>query len=183
MTTTTEKLLAAVRLNGVPAFLHTGRDLATKTGLETFLADRGYAVAPVTHDNSDWIFARAYANAAGRGDPAAAARIAAAYVPYMDAKFDYFERQSKALFSREIPQVLLLHANSLNADTFPELAKMMKRRGYVFVPLAQALRDEAYGSPDTYVWPTAITCLHSWALTRGGKGLLLPMSRARPSSS
>ena len=95
-------------------FLHTGRDLETKRALERFLAARGYAIAPVTHDNADWIFARAYANAAARGDSAAQARIADAYVPYMEAKFDYFERQSRALFRREIPQILLVHANALN---------------------------------------------------------------------
>ncbi len=58
-------------------FLHTGRDLPTKTGLETFLAARGYTIAPVTHDNGDWIFARAYASAAaarGRGGAEASRR-------------------------------------------------------------------------------------------------------------
>ncbi|MEX0880941.1 MAG: polysaccharide deacetylase family protein [Thermoanaerobaculia bacterium] len=161
-------------------FLHTGQDLATKAGLEKFLAARGYAVAPVTHDNSDWIFARAYASAARRGDRAQAGRIAAAYVPYMEAKFDYFERQSRRLFSREIPQVLLLHANSLNADTFGALAAMMKRRGYVFVSLDDALADEAYDSTDTYTGPSGITWLHRWALSRGDKDLIVPEEPRTP---
>ena len=155
-------------------FLHTGRDLPTKAGLEAFLKARGCRVAPVTHDNAEWIFARAYAAAAQRGDVAAASRIAQTYVPYMDAKFDYFERQSQALFGREIPQVLLLHANSLNADTFGALAAMMKRRGYSFVTLDRALEDPAYLSSDTYTGPAGITWLHRWALTRGGPDLVLP---------
>jgi len=33
-------------------YLHTGRDLATRDQVATFLAGRGYTVAPVTHDNS-----------------------------------------------------------------------------------------------------------------------------------
>ena len=53
----------------------------------------------------------------------------------MEAKFDYFERESRALFGREIPQVLLVHANGVNADRFGELAAMMRRRGYAFVTL------------------------------------------------
>jgi len=154
-------------------FLHTGRDLPTKLGFEAFLKARGCRVAPVTHDNGEWIFAKAYAAALQRGDTGAASRIAEAYVPYMDAKFDYFERQSQALFSREIPQVLLLHANSLNADTFGALAAMMKRRGYSFVTLDRALEDSAYLSPDTYTGPAGITWLHRWALTRG-PDLVLP---------
>jgi peptidoglycan/xylan/chitin deacetylase (PgdA/CDA1 family) len=155
-------------------FLHTGRDLATKIALEKFLAARGYSVAPVTHDNGDWIFARAYVNASHRGDSGAMGRVAASYVAYMETKFDYFERESRALFGREIPQVLLVHANGLNADRFGDLAAMMRRRGYVFVPLDEALKDAAYGSPDTYTGAGGITWLHRWALTRGPEALVLP---------
>ena len=147
-------------------YLHTGRDRATRDAVAAYLAGRGYTIAPVTHDNSEWIFARAYANALVRNDAELGERIAAAYVPYMEAKFGYFERQSRALFGREIPLVLLLHANSLNADHFTKLAAMMKARGYRFIPLQAALADEAYRAPDDYVGGAGITWLHRWALTR-----------------
>lgn len=155
-------------------FLHTGRDLATKRGLEDFLAARGSTIAPVTQDNGEWIFARAYAIAADRGDAALQKRILETYVSYMDAKFEYFERESRVLFDREIPQILLIHANSLNADGFPALAAMMKKRGYAFVPLSETLTDSAFRSPDTYVGEGGISWLHRWALTRGGKALIVP---------
>lgn len=154
--------------------LHTGRDLATKRAVETFLARRGYAVAPVTVDNSEWVFAKAYEIAWERGDRAAAERVAAAYVPYMANMFDYCERQSRALFGREIPQVLLLHANSLNASRFDELARMIKARGYSFVPLEEALRDPAYRTRDTWVGGEGITWLHRWALSTGRRKAILP---------
>ena len=44
-------------------FLHTGTSLETKQRVEDFLAKRGYRVAPVTLDNSEWIFAKAYTEA------------------------------------------------------------------------------------------------------------------------
>ena len=160
-------------------YLHTGRDLATRDQIAAFLGGRGYTVAPVTHDNSEWIFARAYSNAAVRNDRELVGRVAAAYVPYMEAKFDYFERQSNALFGREIPQVLLIHANSLNADAFPQLAKMITGRGYRFVRLEEALQDEAYRSADSYVGTGGITWLHRWALTRD-KTLILPNEPKTP---
>ena len=50
-------------------FLHTGRSLETRKALEEFLSGRGYRVAPVTLDNSDWVFARAYALAKQRRRP------------------------------------------------------------------------------------------------------------------
>jgi len=155
-------------------FLHTGRSLEVKRAFDGFLASRGYTIAPVTHDNGEWIFASAYAKAGNRADAATQRRVIEAYVPYMESKFDYFERESRALFGREIPQVLLIHANSLNADAYPDLARMMRARGYAFVPLASALEDPAFASPDTFTGAGGISWLHRWALTRGGQGLVLP---------
>lgn len=59
-------------------FLHAGADAATKGRIDAFLARRGYRVAPVTLDNSDYMFAAVYAAALERGDPAEARRGACA---------------------------------------------------------------------------------------------------------
>ena len=173
----TRALLA--KSGGRPRFLrhpllHTGRSLETKHALEEFLSAHGYRVAPVTIDNSEWIFARAYALARARSDGALARRVAAAYGPYMEAKTAYYERQSLALFSREIPQVLLLHANMLNADRFSDLVRRLRGRGYAFVTLERALEDSAYRSPDSFTGPAGISWLHRWALTSGGTTAVLP---------
>lgn len=90
-------------------------------------------------------------------------QVGDAYVPYMEAKLGYWERQSIKLFGREISQTLLIHANFINSDYFDDLAAMLKRRGYKFVTLEQALNDEAYRLPDTYVGPAGISWLHRWA--------------------
>ena len=152
-------------------FLHTGLNLADKQALEAFLTGRGYRIAPVTIDNSEWIFARAYSNALDAGSTSLAGRIAAAYVPYMEAKFDYFERQSAAFFGREIRQVLLVHANSLNADHFGDVLAMLGRRGYSFVALDRALKDPAYATADRFTGNNGITWLHRWVLSAGRRVL------------
>jgi peptidoglycan/xylan/chitin deacetylase (PgdA/CDA1 family) len=159
-------------------FLHTGLTLETRRSLEEFLTARGYRVAPVTIDNSEWIFARAYVAAWARGDGALAKKVADAYAPYMDEKTAYFERQSVRLFGREIRQILLLHANRLNADRFAELAGRLKSRGYAFITLDRALEDPAYGTPDTFTGRGGISWLHRWALS--GKGPVLPDEPATP---
>lgn len=148
-------------------FLHTGRSLETRQRFEAFLRERGYTIAPVTIDNSEWIFARAYDNAIDKKDRAAASRVAEAYIPYMERKFEYFERQSIALLGYEMKHVLLLHANAINADHFDDLVRMMKKRGYKFITLEEALKDKAYALPDTFTGAAGITWLHRWALTRG----------------
>jgi peptidoglycan/xylan/chitin deacetylase (PgdA/CDA1 family) len=150
-------------------YLNTGPDLKTKEAFERFLAARGYRVAPVTIDNAEWIFAAAYAQALQRGDRETATRIAAEYVPYMEGMFEFYERMSVELFGREIQQTLLVHANALNADHFGRVAAMLRRRGYEFVTLDEALKDKAYEHPDTYTGAVGISWLQRWAITRGGK--------------
>ena len=147
-------------------FLHTGRSLEVRQQFESFLHTHGYTIAPVTIDNSEWIFARAYDNARDANDVTATAQVAEAYVPYMESKFAHFENLSEKLFGRQIKQVLLLHANSINADHFGDLVAMLKRRGYKFITLADALTDSAYKSPDTTTGAWGISWIDRWALTR-----------------
>ena len=99
-------------------------------------------------------------------------KIGDAYVPYMESKLDYWERQSTRLFGREIAQTLLIHANFINSDYLGDLIAMFKRRGYHCVDLETALKDDAYRLPDSYIGPAGISWLHRWALDRG-KGFIV----------
>jgi peptidoglycan/xylan/chitin deacetylase (PgdA/CDA1 family) len=161
-------------------FLQTGRDLATKRAVEAFLAEHGYRVAPVTIDNGEWIFAKAYAIAKHEGGRREQRKIADAYVAYMDRKTDYWERSARALFGRDIPQVLLVHANALNADHFDRIAAMLDKRGYRFVTLEAAVSDAAYLSPDTFTGAGGISWIHRWTLTKSGPSGVLPDEPAVP---
>jgi peptidoglycan/xylan/chitin deacetylase (PgdA/CDA1 family) len=147
-------------------FLFTGTTPEYKEGLAKFLAARGYTVAPVTLDNGDYIFADVYFKAKKRGDSETAKRVADAYVPYMETIFDFFERLSAETFGREVRQVLLVHANEINADRFDELAAMMKRRGYTFVTLEEALKDAAYSEPDA-LYKNGVSWIHRWRKAKG----------------
>jgi peptidoglycan/xylan/chitin deacetylase (PgdA/CDA1 family) len=153
-------------------YLMTGTTLELKQKLADFLAAHGYTIAPVTYDNDDYIFARAYDIAKRKGDDKLRAQIASAYIPYLESKFDYWERQSVQLFGREPKQILLLHANSLNADYFDKVAEMLKRRNYKFVSLEEALSDEVYKQPDLITQNWGISWLHRWALAKGKNSVL-----------
>ena len=147
-------------------YLHTGTDLVSKRHLEGFLAARGCRAAPATIYTEDYLFAAAYDRAARRGDRSMARRVADAYVPYVESHFDYYEALSRRLLGYEVRQTLVLHANSVNADRFAQLADMMERRGYAFVTLERALEDSAYAAPDPYVGAVGISWLQRWALNR-----------------
>lgn len=153
-------------------FLQTGRSLEVKTNFDEFLKVNGYTIAPITYDNADYIFSRAYDLTFDKGDKKAMKKVGEAYVPYMEAKLDYWEKQSVKLFGREVPQTMLIHANFINSDYFDDLARMMKKRGYKFVDLETALEDGAYRLPDKFVGAAGISWLHRWALDKGRENIL-----------
>ena len=72
--------------------------------------------------------------------------------------------------NRPIPQILLIHANSINADFLGKLLSELKNRGYSFITLDEALKDNAYKSTDKYTGKGGISWLHRWALTQGKRG-------------
>jgi peptidoglycan/xylan/chitin deacetylase (PgdA/CDA1 family) len=148
-------------------YLDTGRDIETRRQAEAFLADRGYQVAPVTMDAWDWMFAGVYDDARRRGDTALQQQLVSAYLSYTSAVFDYYEKFSRDLIGYEPGQVLLLHANWLEADHIGELLELLRKRGYQFVSLENALGDAAYSMPDEYVGPEGTSWLDHWAITRG----------------
>lgn len=146
-------------------FLHCGRTLETKRTFERWLADAGYRVAPVTFDNADWIFARAYDEILKDTAETERERLVDAWIAYVGRKVAYWEEQSLTLLKREPKQILLLHANELNADTFPLVAGLLRTRGYTFVTLEEALKDPAYRLPEGFVGGAGISWIHRWALT------------------
>jgi len=148
-------------------YLNTGPDLETKEAFERFLARHGYEVAPVTIDNDEWLYAAAYRSAAVRGDSALMRRVGEDYIRYMEDVFAFYEGLSVDLLGREPPQVLLLHANLLNAHWLDELATMMRGRGYRFITLEEALRNPVYDSPDRFIGSRGLSWLQRWAITRG----------------
>jgi peptidoglycan/xylan/chitin deacetylase (PgdA/CDA1 family) len=148
-------------------YLDTGRDLQTRREVEAFLVARGYRIAPVTLDAWDWFFARLYDEARKRGDAAMQQETANAYLLHSDAVFSYCEKLSKDLVGYEPKQILLLHANQLEADHIHELLALIRKRGYRFITLEDALGDDAYGLPDTYVGEEGKGWLEKWAITRG----------------
>jgi peptidoglycan/xylan/chitin deacetylase (PgdA/CDA1 family) len=146
-------------------YLRAGRSPEDKAALAGFLAAHGYRIAPVTVDNSDWIWARAYRNVLDRGgDEAVLKRLRAGYVPYMLDKVDYYERFSIALLGYALPQTWLMHANEINAATYPALVAGVRARGYRTVSLAEAMQDPAYARADAYTGACGPSWLHRWAI-------------------
>jgi peptidoglycan/xylan/chitin deacetylase (PgdA/CDA1 family) len=142
-------------------FLQTGATPELKRGIQQFLDAHGYRVAPVTIDTDDYLFARQYTS------PGYRERVRREYIPYMESAVAFFERRSVDVVGREIPQILLIHANQMNADLMPDLLAMFRRCGYTFVSLDRALRDPAYRLTDNYFGEKGISWIHRWGQAKG----------------
>lgn len=148
-------------------YLDTGRDLETRRQAEAFLVNRGYRIAPVTMDAWDWMYAGVYEDARKRGDTALQQQLVSSYLSYTSQVFDYYEKFSKNLLGYEPKQIILLHGNWLEADHIGELLDLLRKRGYQFVTLQDALGDAAYSMPDEYVGEEGTSWIDHWAITRG----------------
>ena len=146
---------------------HTGDTFEKKEAIEKFLAARGYKVTPHTIENSDFIFNVGYAQAVQKGDTALAKRLRDAYLDFTIAATEFAEKISPQLFGREIPQLLLIHSNDINADCLDELLRRFEQRGYKFVTLDQVMSDPAYETKDTYVNKFGPTWFVRWSKSKG----------------
>lgn len=150
-----------------PPYLHSGDEPRKKEALARHLAANGYRVAPVTIDNQEWVYAAVYTHAISHDDAALAEQVVDAYVDHLTESMRFYEELSIAVFGREIPQVLLLHANPLNADHLGAVVAMLENRGYRFISLSEAVADPAYERPDTYVGPRGLSWIQRWAFAEG----------------
>ncbi len=150
-------------------FTHTGPTKEVKDALEEFLKTRGYKVAPFTVENSDYIFNKLYVDARKANDQPLLRRIRAAYLEHNDDVLGFFEGLSRETFGREITQILLIHANDINADCMDEILKRLETRGYGFTTLDRALEDKAYETRDDFVGRMGPSWLHRWSLSLGLK--------------
>jgi peptidoglycan/xylan/chitin deacetylase (PgdA/CDA1 family) len=148
-------------------YLRTGLKLDERRAFEAWLGERGYRVAPVTLENADYLYAAAYDRALHAGDQARAESVARDYLAFTDRKLAFFEGAAMRLLGRQPRHVLLLHVNALNARTVDAMAALLRRRGYRFVSLDEAMEDPVYAWRDSYVGPAGVNWLWRWSRAVG----------------
>jgi peptidoglycan/xylan/chitin deacetylase (PgdA/CDA1 family) len=145
----------------------TGDTKEKKETIETFLAERGYSVAPHTIENSDFMFNVPYTRARRAMDEPMAKHLRETYLDYTLAATEFAERVAPQIFGRDIPQTLLIHANDITADSLDEMLKRFEARGYRFITLDEAMSDPAYQTKDTMVATNGPTWLWRWMKSLG----------------
>jgi peptidoglycan/xylan/chitin deacetylase (PgdA/CDA1 family) len=145
-------------------YLETGPTAEIRQTFESWLAAHGYRTAPVTMENSDWMFALVYDNAVMHDDRAEAARVKASYLAYTAAIVPWYREAGLQLLGRRPAFVLLLHASRLNADSIDQLAAILTANDLHGVTLDQAMTDPAYTLAEHYAGPDGLEWLSRWSL-------------------
>ncbi|WP_435353503.1 polysaccharide deacetylase family protein [Emticicia sp. SJ17W-69] len=146
-------------------FLHTGSDSLKKYGFQAFLTEKGYQNAPVTIDADDWLFNKVYMDAMKANNKDLMKSVAEKYLKHTDNYFEYYEKLTQEVVGRPIKHIFLCHANALNADYFNELIEIIRKRGYTFVTLKDALQDEIYSRSERVITSNGFSWIHRWRIT------------------
>jgi peptidoglycan/xylan/chitin deacetylase (PgdA/CDA1 family) len=146
-------------------YLETGATEEARTTFEAWLTAHGYRVAPVSMENSDWMFAAPYDEAVGKGDVAEAARIKAAYLEFTAKVVPWYRQAALDVLGRRPKFVFLLHATRLNADSIDGLAEILKANDLKPVTLARAMTDPAYATAEDAVGANGSPWVSRWAIT------------------
>lgn len=140
--------------------LHQGDTRAKRDTVAAALVRMNLRTAPVTVDTSDWILAQYHAKAIRRKNAVLRREVGEAFIRHILAAVRHADAVSRRKLGRHMPQVLLLHANSLIDDYLDELLLALHREGVSFVPIEKALTDPAYHREDDYVGKKGISWLY-----------------------
>ena len=142
-------------------FLHQGPVAGRQEAALALLDELDSPIAHVSIDNSDWILAVAYGEAVMAGDSARAAAIGHAFVEHIIRAAEHYREVARQKLGREVPQVLLLHANLLVSDYVGELLDRLRaEQGFRFVSIETAQDDPVYSRPDEYTGEGGLSWLY-----------------------
>ncbi len=145
-------------------FLREGNTPEKRDGMRSFLAAHGYRNAYVTLDTSDWRLNDKLVEVLGKDAKAELAPIKRAYLSHMRQRALAYRALSQQLQGRDVPQVLLLHHNLINALWLDDLIAQFEQMGWSITTPAAAFRDPLYALQPERAAP--------------GQSLLLSMARS-----
>ena len=158
-------------------FLAEGDTPAKRADARAFLAAHGYRIAAVTMSFGDYMWNEPYARCVAKNDTTAIAQLESTYLQAAAEDADFRRAMSKALFSHDIPYVLLMHVGAFDARMLPRLLKLYRDKGFTFISLQDAENDPFYASALDPSLPEQPDSLEGAMQARG-----LPMP-ARPKAS
>lgn len=148
---------------------HTGDTPERRAAIAALVEKHGLVAAASTIDTSDWQFEVAYRRALAANDRDLAVKVRVAYLDYTATQIDWYASLDAKVLGYAPPEIMLLHANRINADVLPQILEIFAAKGYRFVTLDEAQADPAYRTPVTYASKFGPMWGWRWARERGVK--------------
>lgn len=127
-------------------FLSEGRDANRRDAARAILAERGYRIAAVTMSFADYDYNPVWVRCMAKRDVVNAAAVERAWLDAARTEALRKHAAARAVFGRDVPQVLLLHVGALDAVMLPRLLALYRSLGFGFATLPQAEADPFYAA-------------------------------------
>ncbi|BBB59489.1 hypothetical protein UNDKW_1216 [Undibacterium sp. KW1] len=125
-------------------YLREGNTPEKRDGMRSFLKQHNYRNAYVSLDTSDWRLNEKLVEVLGKNPQADVSVIKRAYLAHIRQRAEAYRALSWQLQGRDIPQVLLMHHNLINALWLDDVLAQFKDMGWKFTTPAAAFSDPVY---------------------------------------
>lgn len=125
-------------------YLREGNSKDKRDGMRAFLRQQGYRNGYVTLDTSDWRLNEKLTEVLAKNPQANVEPIRQAYLAHIRQRALAYRELGQRLQGRDIPQVLLLHHNLINAMWLDDVIRQFKDMGWTITTPAQAYEDPVY---------------------------------------
>jgi peptidoglycan/xylan/chitin deacetylase (PgdA/CDA1 family) len=139
-----------------------GVDSLQQTKMDSLLKTLNYQNTPFTIESADWMFNSLYEYYLANGELEKATEIGKLYVSKTIDFVHFMDSVSHVNYKRNINQIYLCHDNSINADYLKDIISTLKKEGYEFVTLENALEDPVYSQKNYYYKKWGISWIYRW---------------------
>ena len=147
-------------------FLHEGNTQEKRDTVRAHLFRKGYAIAQVTSDFSDWVWNDPYIRCLKNGDTTSIAWLKEVMVSEAVENMRVSELLSDFLFGRQIKHIALIHPFALSVDRLDAILTSWENHGVKFIPFKEAVSDTAYAINPNVVRDFPYTFLNQIRLMR-----------------
>jgi lysophospholipase L1-like esterase len=127
-------------------YLAEGSTPEKREAFRDFLNQHGYKVAAVTMSFGDYLWNGPYERCKTKDDAAEVMKLEESYLKAAHESIDYYRSMSHSLYGRDIAYVLLMHIGAFDAEMLPRVLDLYRSKGFEFVSLPEAERDDFYRS-------------------------------------
>lgn len=132
-------------------YLRRGNTRQKRDALYAYLDGKGYTIVPISIDNGDWAYSNRYERYKKYGQKKMVKKIGNEYIAHMLKYVRRFDKLGRKKTGRNVRHILLLHMNFINSIYLDRLLTQLKKRGWEFITVEEAMKDPVYKRKDVYV--------------------------------